>query len=60
MSEKQAPERLVARCPDCGLKLRGCYTPYNDLVKSNPERVERHEAGSHHNTRIATLSGKKR
>ena len=48
-------EKLVARCPECRLKLRGCYTSYEDVVEKDPERVERHEAGQHHSRRISTL-----
>jgi len=53
--EEKVVERLVARCPECGLKLRGCYTAYADLEKKNPERIIRHEEGIHHQMKLGKL-----
>ena len=43
------------KCPDCGLRYRGVKAGQ----KPTDEKVERHEAGYHHKTRIETLKGKK-
>ena len=42
---------MPVRCPDCGLRYRGVKDPQALTV----EKVERHEKGYSHNTRIATL-----
>lgn len=48
-------EKLVARCPECKLRLRGCYTSYEDLVEKDPERIVRHEEGIHHRMKLGQL-----
>ena len=51
-------EKLVARCPECGLKLRGCFTSFEDLEKKDPERVIRHQEGFHHLVKLGKIRAK--
>jgi len=53
--KKPQPQPRTNRCPECGLRYRGVKAGNT----ADADKVERHNNGYHHNTRLATLAGPK-